>query len=433
MSTKDTLTNLGLLVAGGAAIAAAAVGVGKGSRAIRGMRYALAYGGDNDSTVHIAGTYAPYSKAVDAAKKVAKRAGRTVEVREQGYDLVAFVEPDGRVDDGGYGKKGGSAAREPHELDFVRAGDKVTIVDRFGKEHTGKAVMHSSHGGWVLNMGGRYGTPGLVDERNFVRATRPKAKAAKGSASRFWRVGERVQRSGVMGAGHYGTIEGYAGNKPPMVLVRWDGTRKAISERADKLDYPMTGSGNRDGSYEATLMFDADEDDPQVIAQHRLQEVTGQSVRASGGKNYAALQYFNPEVVTRQDAAGEPCQGGSFATRDSVMRALTTKPGHPIPGPSLKTLDERLNLRDEEGKSLRHFMQAGKPRAALDYANTLMGGEGIEYAPSSEDGPTQFTGLDYVNMGDTYDTTLIYDRKKRRFVVGARGDLVEREPRRFGG
>jgi hypothetical protein len=115
------------------------------------------------------------------------------------------------------------------------------------------------------------------------------------------------------------------------------------------------------------------------------------------------------------------------------MRALTTKPGHPIPGPSLKTLDERLNLRDEEGKSLRHFMQAGKPRAALDYANVLMGGEGIEYAPSSEDGPTQFTGLDYVNMGDTYDTTLIYDRKKRRFVVGAWGDLVEREPRRFGG
>ena len=34
MSTKDTLTNLGLLVAGGAAIAAAAAGVGKGSRAV---------------------------------------------------------------------------------------------------------------------------------------------------------------------------------------------------------------------------------------------------------------------------------------------------------------------------------------------------------------------------------------------------------------
>ena len=41
-----------------------------------------------------------------SAKKIAKRIGQTVEVREQGYDLVAFVEPDGRVDDSGYGERG---------------------------------------------------------------------------------------------------------------------------------------------------------------------------------------------------------------------------------------------------------------------------------------------------------------------------------------
>lgn len=58
----------------------------------------------------------------------------------------------------------------------VKNGDKVTIlvpngIGRNGqewKEKTGRAVMHASHGGWVLNMGGKYGTPGVADEGNTV-------------------------------------------------------------------------------------------------------------------------------------------------------------------------------------------------------------------------------------------------------------------------
>ena len=34
-------------------------------------------------------------------------------------------------------------------------------------------------------------------------------------------------------------------------------------------------------------------------------------------------------------------------------------------------------------------------------------------------------------MGDTYDTTLLYDHKTGRFSVGSWGDIVERQPRRF--
>jgi hypothetical protein len=44
----------------------------------------------------------------------------------------------------------------------------VAIVDRRGQVRQGRVVMHSSHGGWVLNMGGAHGTPGLVDARNCV-------------------------------------------------------------------------------------------------------------------------------------------------------------------------------------------------------------------------------------------------------------------------
>jgi hypothetical protein len=60
--------------------------------------------------------------------------------------------------------------------DRIKHGDRVTIlvpagIGRNGQEwaeRTGKAVMYSSTGGWVLNMGGRYGTPGIASETNTV-------------------------------------------------------------------------------------------------------------------------------------------------------------------------------------------------------------------------------------------------------------------------
>lgn len=59
----------------------------------------------------------------------------------------------------------------------IRPGDRVTIlvpagIGRNGQEWkptTGKAVMYSSNGGWVLNMGGKHGTPGIATEENTVR------------------------------------------------------------------------------------------------------------------------------------------------------------------------------------------------------------------------------------------------------------------------
>jgi hypothetical protein len=36
-------------------------------------------------------------------------------------------------------------------------------------ERTGRAVMYSSAGGWVLNMGGRHGTPGIAGPDNTTK------------------------------------------------------------------------------------------------------------------------------------------------------------------------------------------------------------------------------------------------------------------------
>lgn len=37
---------------------------------------------------------------------------------------------------------------------------------------TGRVVMRSSHGGWVVNIGGTYGTPKLCDQSNFIKLVR---------------------------------------------------------------------------------------------------------------------------------------------------------------------------------------------------------------------------------------------------------------------
>jgi len=58
-------------------------------------------------------------------------------------------------------------------VDTISRGDRVTIVDRFGKEHTGKAVMRGP-AGWVLNMGGRHGTPGIASDENIVKVKKSK-------------------------------------------------------------------------------------------------------------------------------------------------------------------------------------------------------------------------------------------------------------------
>jgi hypothetical protein len=68
-------------------------------------------------------------------------------------------------------------------LTTIRVGDRVTIlvpngIGRHGlewKEATGRAVMPGP-AGWVLNLGGRFGTPGVATPENLVRVR----KARKG-------------------------------------------------------------------------------------------------------------------------------------------------------------------------------------------------------------------------------------------------------------
>lgn len=57
---------------------------------------------------------------------------------------------------------------------YIRAGSRVTIVTPQGQERTGRAVMRGP-AGWVLNLGGAHGTPGIATPANTVKVGKPKA------------------------------------------------------------------------------------------------------------------------------------------------------------------------------------------------------------------------------------------------------------------
>ena len=69
----------------------------------------------------------------------------------------------------------GTSAAEVELFDTVRSGDKVTIINRFGQISTGRAVMRGP-AGWVLNMGGRHGTPAIASPDNITAVRIPKSK-----------------------------------------------------------------------------------------------------------------------------------------------------------------------------------------------------------------------------------------------------------------
>lgn len=54
----------------------------------------------------------------------------------------------------------------------IKPGATVTIKTRNGCKVTGKAVFKGTHG-WVLNLGGANGTPGIATARNTIKVIDP--------------------------------------------------------------------------------------------------------------------------------------------------------------------------------------------------------------------------------------------------------------------
>ena len=117
------------------------------------------------------------------------------------------------------------------------------------------------------------------------------------------------------------------------------------------------------------------------------------------------------------------------SARSRGSRALR---GPPHAGPSVQRMVDFLKIPKVHAAAVKARMDAGAPyQTLLEEADRLLNGNGVEYIQSHADTMRSQDGLSYVNMGDTYDTTLLYDHKTGRFSVGSWGDIVERQPRRF--
>lgn len=82
-------------------------------------------------------------------------------------------------------------------------------------------------------------------------------------------------------------------------------------------------------------------------------------------------------------------------------------------------------LINKRGDELRSTLAMGDSRRTKGLAH------GVEVLRSTLDTMHDFNGLTYVNLGDTYDTTLIYCSLTQRFKVCAWGYIVERAGKRF--
>lgn len=117
--------------------------------------------------------------------------------------------------------------------------------------------------------------------------------------------------------------------------------------------------------------------------------------------------------------------------------------------PSIKTIAEGLNLDRDQARQIKdlisgktepenvpsHCHYSHKIAAILEACNTIGEFAGVEYIADKRDQDNYIDayGLSYLNAGDTYTPTLIYDHAAGRYFVTSIGDILEnpRHARRF--
>lgn len=96
--------------------------------------------------------------------------------------------------------------------------------------------------------------------------------------------------------------------------------------------------------------------------------------------------------------------------------------------------DESVLPQESDYRYRHMYRPPRKLDRILDAANEAMGGHGTEGIRCEKVWDPYFCNIIavYVNMGDTYDTTLLYNTDTDSVVVTSFGDWVERNDRRYG-
>lgn len=98
-----------------------------------------------------------------------------------------------------------------------------------------------------------------------------------------------------------------------------------------------------------------------------------------------------------------------------------------------KNENARDGFSDTFKRMVRQVANETNISNALKWANHVLAGHGVEYMRDERDDINyrDMYGIEYVNMGDSYVETVIYDHSARRFRFMSLGDLIESMPRRF--
>ena len=113
----------------------------------------------------------------------------------------------------------------------------------------------------------------------------------------------------------------------------------------------------------------------------------------------------------------------------SIRTLESAFPGH---GRELRTLLESARAVREHPAAVARRAECFHPPSLLDQRlhalNATAETCGVEYIAHRDDTYSETYGIEYLNTGDSYASTLMFDHARGSWRVGSWGDVVERFP-----
>jgi hypothetical protein len=120
------------------------------------------------------------------------------------------------------------------------------------------------------------------------------------------------------------------------------------------------------------------------------------------------------------------------------MRLPSTKTlenAFPGKGKAVRALLESPKLARQHPAGAARIAECYNPPTQLDVTlhaiNSEVEGYGVEYIRHRDDTMRDNYGLEYINLGGTYISTLIYDHSRDTWRVSSWGDIVEARMRDY--
>jgi len=231
------------------------------------------------------------------------------------------------------------------------------------------------------------------------------------------------------------------------VMRRNRDTAPSLKGKGENLFYRMSGdevaSGINDGSLYTTIAKANDQrsvvtlatTEPRrayqakwFVSTDRAEEFR-RALEQGGRQPASANLLLGPEDAFTRDTDTKVRSRAKDFNIEIAETTMYLNPRSNPSTPSAKRLADDLGISSADAKTLKKKMDAESVEDALAFADKAMNGFGVEYIASSEDTMRTPDGLDYVNMGDTYDTTLVYDHGKGKYLITSWGDIVEADMR----